>query len=91
MTQFKVLKLDDVNRIFSLGHSNRSVASTAMNERSSRSHSVLTITVLGSNTLTGTLVEGKLNLVDLAGSERVSKSGSEGVCNIFFFFVAKYL
>ncbi|KAG8863229.1 kinesin-like nuclear fusion protein [Serendipita sp. 405] len=47
-----------------------------MNQRSSRSHSVFTLRVSGSNTVTGETCEGCLNLVDLAGSERLSSSGA---------------
>ena len=74
----KVSKLSDVNEVFTLGQQNRTVAATSMNERSSRSHSVLTVTLIGNNNITGAHVEGILNLVDLAGSERVAKSGAEG-------------
>ena len=47
-----------------------------MNERSSRSHSVFTLRIIGENFLTGESCEGSLNLVDLAGSERLEKSGA---------------
>jgi kinesin family protein C1 len=57
---------------------NRSVASTLANERSSRSHSVFTLTLTGVNSLTGESCKGVLNLIDLAGSERLSSSGSTG-------------
>lgn len=52
-----------------------------MNEHSSRSHSVFTITVESSevNELGEVKVKvGKLNIVDLAGSERQSKTGATG-------------
>ena len=55
---------------------NRVTSATAMNDASSRSHSVL---VLDVTTRAGSRVlRGKLHLVDLAGSERVSKSGASG-------------
>jgi kinesin family member C1 len=47
-----------------------------MNERSSRSHSVFTLRIVGENAATGESCEGSLNLVDLAGSERLEKSGA---------------
>ena len=47
-----------------------------MNERSSRSHSVFTLRIMGENVMTGEACEGSLNLVDLAGSERLEKSGA---------------
>eukprot|EP00112_Aurelia_sp_Birch-Aquarium-sp1_P022068 Seg61.8 transcript_id=Seg61.8/GoldUCD/mRNA.D3Y31 product="Kinesin-like protein KIFC3" protein_id=Seg61.8/GoldUCD/D3Y31 len=78
LEEVHVENVEDVHRVFSLGHKNRSTASTNMNEYSSRSHAVLVIKVVGINKNTGTKTMGRLNLVDLAGSERVSKSGAEG-------------
>ena len=47
-----------------------------MNERSSRSHSVFTLRISGTNIQSGETCEGSLNLVDLAGSERLNSSGA---------------
>ncbi|KAL3155594.1 Envelope glycoprotein gp160 [Trebouxia sp. C0009 RCD-2024] len=53
-----------------------------MNQDSSRSHSIFTITVeklqQGEGKGSGHVRVGKLNLVDLAGSERQSKTGASG-------------
>ncbi|RUS84642.1 hypothetical protein EGW08_007614, partial [Elysia chlorotica] len=49
-----------------------------MNERSSRSHCLLCISVSGENWVTATRTRGRLNLVDLAGSERLSRSQADG-------------
>ncbi|KAG0208723.1 kinesin-like nuclear fusion protein [Mortierella sp. GBA30] len=57
---------------------NRSVGSTQMNERSSRSHCVFTLRLVGKNSITDESSEGVLNLIDLAGSERLSQSGATG-------------
>lgn len=57
---------------------NRSVAATKANQRSSRSHSVFILSLVGENSITGERSEGTLNLVDLAGSERLSHSQAEG-------------
>ncbi|XP_077987454.1 carboxy-terminal kinesin 2-like [Glandiceps talaboti] len=57
---------------------NRAVAATNCNERSSRSHSVFILKLHGKNGKTGEECEGVLNLVDLAGSERLDKSDSKG-------------
>jgi len=54
----------------------RSVASTKMNDVSSRSHSVFMLHLNGKNEENGTVVEGALNLCDLAGSERLDRSGA---------------
>ncbi|KAI0689513.1 kinesin-domain-containing protein [Cytidiella melzeri] len=65
-----------VRSLLSIAQSRRTVASTLMNERSSRSHSVFTLRIAGENAATGETCEGTLNLVDLAGSERLEKSGA---------------
>lgn len=65
-----------VRQLLTLAQSRRTVAATLMNERSSRSHSVFTLRVYGSNPLTGESCSGCLNLVDLAGSERLNASGA---------------
>jgi hypothetical protein len=55
---------------------NRVTSATAMNDASSRSHSVLLLDV---TTRAGSrILRGKLHLVDLAGSERVKKSEVTG-------------
>ena len=56
----------------------RAVASTAMNEVSSRSHSVFTLYIKGTHPVKGVALSGTLNLVDLAGSERLDRSKAEG-------------
>lgn len=56
----------------------RAVASTACNERSSRSHAVFQLRIQGENSKTKEKTDGLLNLVDLAGSERLSQSKSTG-------------
>ncbi|CAD6592553.1 MAG: kinesin-like nuclear fusion protein [Alectoria sarmentosa] len=67
-----------VNDILERASNNRSVASTKANERSSRSHSVFILRLIGENSITGEKSEGTLNLVDLAGSERLNHSGAVG-------------
>ncbi|PSC71436.1 kinesin-3 isoform X2 [Micractinium conductrix] len=56
----------------------RSVAATAMNEQSSRSHMVFMLAIEGANATTGQKARGLLNLIDLAGSERLSRSAVSG-------------
>ncbi|KAM4064513.1 kinesin motor domain-containing protein [Hirsutella rhossiliensis] len=67
-----------VERILQEAQRNRSVAATKANERSSRSHSVFILKLVGENAATGERCEGTLNLVDLAGSERLKQSQAEG-------------
>jgi kinesin family member C1 len=69
---------EKVEEILAQAMSNRSVAATKANERSSRSHSVFILKLSGHNSITGERSEGTLNLVDLAGSERLSQSKVEG-------------
>ncbi|XP_020254915.1 kinesin-like protein KIN-14Q isoform X1 [Asparagus officinalis] len=68
----------DVIELMNLGHRNRAVSATAMNDRSSRSHSCLTIHVNGKDMTSGSTFRGSMHLVDLAGSERVDKSEVKG-------------
>ena len=81
ITNIEIVELDSPNRvetILSRASSNRSVAATQANERSSRSHSVFILKLLGENIITGEKSEGTLNLVDLAGSERLGHSQATG-------------
>ena len=65
LMQYEVECAEDVMRVMSIGHSNRAVAETKMNERSSRSHSVLTVIVNGESKLDGGRFHGCLHLIDL--------------------------
>ncbi|XP_037372355.2 kinesin-like protein KIFC3 isoform X2 [Talpa occidentalis] len=78
LTEFQVQSVEDINKVFEFGHTNRTTEFTNLNEHSSRSHALLIVTVRGVDGSTGVRTTGKLNLVDLAGSERVGKSGAEG-------------
>lgn len=77
-TQIEVGSAAEVAEVMARGSRNRSVAETKMNERSSRSHQVLTVIVEGRGVSTHTRSLGCLHLIDLAGSERVSRSGAAG-------------
>lgn len=68
----------ELRPILSMAASNRTTAATSSNARSSRSHSVFTMTIVGSHKESGQSSIGVLNLVDLAGSERVDKSQVTG-------------
>jgi len=69
---------DKVEVMLRQAQNNRSVAATKANERSSRSHSVFILKLVGENSATNERCEGTLNLVDLAGSERLKHSQAEG-------------
>ncbi|XP_043365939.1 kinesin-like protein KIF3C isoform X2 [Dermochelys coriacea] len=81
LSSFVTKNVKEIEHVMNLGNQTRSVASTNMNEYSSRSHAIFVITVECSETgLDGEdhIRVGKLNLVDLAGSERQSKMGGPG-------------
>ncbi|QDZ19002.1 kinesin [Chloropicon primus] len=72
--------LEDVQNlldVLTVGGANKTVASTDMNSRSSRSHSVLQVTLVQKNE-EGSSKTGKFTFVDLAGSERVDKTNAVG-------------
>ncbi|TPX55571.1 hypothetical protein SpCBS45565_g08500 [Spizellomyces sp. 'palustris'] len=76
-----VKSVPEMEDLMAIGNKNRSVGATLMNENSSRSHSIFTITVESAEPGEDgkdRIVAGKLHLVDLAGSERQSKTGASG-------------
>lgn len=64
---------DELLSLTRIASDNRAIASTQMNQQSSRSHCVFIFHVISPHHT------GKLMLVDLAGSEMVSKSGVTGL------------
>ncbi|KAI8839646.1 P-loop containing nucleoside triphosphate hydrolase protein [Chytriomyces cf. hyalinus JEL632] len=80
-----ISNLQDYRRILEVGAKNRTTGETNMNEASSRSHSILTITVdqyLHSPEVLAKIGMGrrrsKIHLIDLAGSERADSTGATG-------------
>ena len=68
---------EDALQWLASGTENRSTASTMMNQVSSRSHAIFTLTV--SQLVAGEVASGaKLTFVDLAGSERLAKTQATG-------------
>ena len=74
---FECKTVDDVMALYHFGIKNKVVASHNMNNSSSRSHSMLSLTVeqVEVSNLDNVVVS-KLQLVDLAGSERQSQTGN---------------
>ena len=68
-----------IKKLIEQGNKERTIASTLLNDRSSRSHAILTIIFNQINTTDGTETTSKINIVDLAGSEKISLSGVKGV------------
>ena len=90
LTATEVSTMADVEKLLQEGSSNRHVGSTKMNEHSSRSHLVISLSMLktskaeSNSEATSHLskpyrVVGKLNLIDLAGSERLKSTGATGM------------
>ncbi|CAE5956948.1 unnamed protein product [Arabidopsis arenosa] len=77
-TLVPVSTTSDVIYLMNIGQKNRAVSATAMNDRSSRSHSCLTVHVQGKDLTSGVTLRGSMHLVDLAGSERIDKSEVTG-------------
>ena len=75
-----VASAEQALRLISQGNKLRSTSSTNLNERSSRSHTVISFEIVSqdNDSITTSAKIGKINLVDLAGSERVKLSGAEG-------------
>ena len=78
VTEEYVTSPEQLLDIMTRGSRNRAVAATGLNEGSSRSHSLFSITVSQRDLRNNSTVTGKLFLVDLAGSETVRKTGATG-------------
>lgn len=82
LSKLAVTSYEDIHNLIDEGNKARSVASTSMNETSSRSHAVFTIffTQRRHDLITDLITEkvSKISLVDLAGSERADSTGAKG-------------
>ncbi|XP_052188411.1 kinesin-like protein KIN-4A isoform X1 [Diospyros lotus] len=92
-TEVNVRTLKEMASYLEHGSLNRATGSTNMNNQSSRSHAIFTITLEqmrklnaafpGDSSLNESMSEeylcAKLHLVDLAGSERAKRTGSDGL------------
>ncbi|KNC79938.1 hypothetical protein SARC_07687 [Sphaeroforma arctica JP610] len=79
MEEVPVVDKQDVYNVLLRGSQKRQVASTNMNQNSSRSHTIFTVYVhiKETNDRGEELIRmGKLNMVDLAGSENIGRSGA---------------
>ncbi|CAH1183051.1 unnamed protein product [Ceutorhynchus assimilis] len=80
LNEKNVFNSNDIHELLKQGTLRCQTNSTHMNNHSSRSHTVFTITVhIKEADLNGeeVLKTGKINLVDLAGSENIAKSGAK--------------
>lgn len=77
LTETPVRNFEEVLDLMDRAETNRSVGAHNLNEHSSRSHLVVTVTV-AAQAKNGMHTRGKLNLIDLAGSERLDKTEAIG-------------
>ena len=82
LSEWLVNNPNDIYTLLGKGTDNRAIASTTMNEISSRSHAIFIITleqeIHDDNNNSVIKRISKLNLVDLAGSERTRITGAKG-------------
>ena len=87
LTTVRVTSFEDVMSLIEIGEKNRTVAATNVNLHSSRSHAIVTLTLVQRakqapkhGLPTSGLQEkvARLHMVDLAGSERAATSGATG-------------
>lgn len=79
VTETYVNCFEDAVRIMRKGELNRTVAATALNAHSSRSHSILVMHVQQTDVKTGKKITSRIVFVDLAGSEKIAKTKAEGL------------
>jgi kinesin family protein 5 len=77
-TEIYVSSPQEMRDAMLLGSQNRTIASTRMNERSSRSHSIFVMTISQKDTSSGSSKVSRIYFVDLAGSEKIAKTEVKG-------------
>ncbi|KAJ5703151.1 hypothetical protein N7488_010699 [Penicillium malachiteum] len=82
LAKLVVRSFEEIDHLMDEGNKARTVAATNMNETSSRSHAVFTLTLSqkrhDAETSMDTEKVSKISLVDLAGSERANSTGATG-------------
>ncbi|KAI9809084.1 MAG: hypothetical protein M1825_002373 [Sarcosagium campestre] len=82
LAKLVVRSFPEIENLMDEGNKARTVAATSMNETSSRSHAVFTLTLTQKRhdveTSMDTEKVAKISLVDLAGSERATSTGATG-------------
>lgn len=76
VVETRVSSMDDVFKLLAVGHARKNFAATAMNERSSRAHTVFVLSL--THVRGDRMIKSHSHFVDLAGCERVKKSRVEG-------------
>ncbi len=72
LERVEISSVEEGLKFVQMGLQERQTHETVYNKVSSRSHTVLTITLVRTDNASGDVLSGTLNLVDLAGSERLS-------------------
>jgi len=80
LSKHLVMDYGEIKSLMERGNAVRTTASTNMNDTSSRSHAIFTVTFVKAGFTDGLPHEtvSKIHLVDLAGSERANASGATG-------------
>ena len=82
LAKLVVRSFEEIENLMDEGNKARTVAATSMNETSSRSHAVFTLTLTqkrhDAETSMDTEKVSRISLVDLAGSERATSTGATG-------------
>ncbi|BAE60207.1 unnamed protein product [Aspergillus oryzae RIB40] len=82
LAKLAVRSFEEIENLMDEGNKARTVAATNMNETSSRSHAVFTLTLTqkrhDAETSMDTEKVSRISLVDLAGSERATSTGATG-------------
>ncbi|XP_071944163.1 kinesin-like protein KIF22-A [Antedon mediterranea] len=80
LSEKKITNIDDFTSVFVPASQNRTVATTKLNSRSSRSHSILLVKVIKKEQCSPyRMLTGKMYLIDLAGSENNKRTGNKGI------------
>ena len=82
LSEITVTNVEKAMQLLNKGETNRIIAETKLNEKSSRSHTIFKINIeffLKDKNNKEKKYNAQLNLVDLAGSENVSKAKCEGM------------
>jgi len=78
LTEIYCHSVSEVMKYIKIGNQRKKKATTSMNRDSSRSHTILSLTLTRHDYNIESTIESTLNVVDLAGSERVSRSHASG-------------
>ncbi|XP_064620933.1 kinesin-like protein KIF22 [Lineus longissimus] len=77
LAEKEISNYDQFNSVFGPASQNRTVASTKLNEYSSRSHSIMLLKIV--KKIEKRTYSGKLYIIDLAGSENNKRTGNQGI------------